>query len=91
MTRSEANKKILEILISRPDLLLVAGCSMPEELFREEYSNIVEDLEARPYFRFIQLLWATGWNAPGPDRFFEESVETLEKLKTCIRTEQSKM
>lgn len=84
MTRSEANKKILELLIKRPDLLLVAGCSMPKETFIEEYSNIVEDFEARPYYRFIQLLWAVGWNAPGPDRFFEESVETLEKLKKYI-------
>ena len=84
MTRSEANKKILEILIERPDLLLEAGCSMPEDIFKEEYSNLIEDFEARPYYRFIQLLWAIGWNAPGPDRFFEESVETLEKLKKYI-------
>lgn len=84
MTRSEANKKILEILNKRPDLLPIAGCSMPEDIFKEEYFNLVEDFEARPYYRFIQLLWAVGWNAPGPDRFFEESVETLEKLKKCI-------
>ena len=84
MTRSEANKKILEILNERPDLLSVAGCSMPENIFKEQYSNLIEDFKVRPHYRFIQFLWAVGWNIPGPDRFFEESVETLEKLKECI-------
>lgn len=80
MTRKEANLKILSILISHPDLILLAGCSMPEDLFVEEYPHLIEDVEAHPQLRFIQLLWAIGWNASGEDRFYEESTETLQKL-----------
>lgn len=86
MTRQEANREILRILKDAPleENLRKADCLLSTADFMTELSAIEFGVDNYPDFRWTQLMWNMGINLgtrETTDRFYEESVETLNKLK----------
>lgn len=86
MTRQEANKEILRILKNAPleENLRKADCKLSTIDFMQFYEDIKNNVEQYSQMRWCQLMWGLNINLgtyESEDRFYEESVETLNKLK----------
>jgi hypothetical protein len=55
------------------------------EANREILEHLSQIVESCPDWRFQQILFNFDLYTPNEDRFYEESVETLDILKKCMK------
>lgn len=89
MNRQEANRRIISILGNYPTSKMLEAVDFGGNAkdYRLILNSLQKNVESLKQFRFVQILWAMGLNLhykSKEDRFYEESVETLNILEKII-------